>query len=247
MNRKSNGANDSNVRQAGWSPLVGQLPRSDAPTGAISLNVAGRQVVGPLQGFGQLWQKTYQVRLSGVDTTPRQVIQTWKENFPKFWPVNNYFYAPLTGITPGEVAVLNLAMLGGMPLSTGMLVLYADDESFTLMTPQGHMESGWITFSAYDEDDCTVVQVQSMARANDPMYEVGFWLFAHRKQELFWEETIIALAAHFGVNGQVRMHKTCVDRRLQWSQAKNIWHNAAIRTAIYAPIHFIKKRFSSSE
>ena len=55
-----------------------------------------------------------------------------------------------------------------------------------------------------------------------------------------------ALAAHFGVNGQVRMHKTCVDRRLQWSQAKNIWHNAALRTAIYAPVHLIKKQFASS-
>jgi hypothetical protein len=233
-------------RQAAWSPLVSQLHRSDAPSGAINLNVEGRQVVGPLQGFGQLWQKTYKVRLSGVNTTPAEVIQTWKENFPKFWPVNNYFYAPLTGITPGEVAVLNLEMPGGMPLSTGMLVLYADDESFTLMTPQGHMESGWITFSAFEEDDCTVVQVQSMARANDPMYEVGFWLFAHRKQEAFWEETLRALAAHFGINGQVRMHKTCVDRRLQWSQARNIWHNAAIRTAIYAPVHFFKKQFASS-
>ena len=35
-----------------------------------------------------------------------------------------------------------------MPLSTGVLVLYADDESFTLMTPQGHVFAGWITFSS---------------------------------------------------------------------------------------------------
>jgi hypothetical protein len=246
MNTSPNRPNEAKAREAAWSPLVSQLHRSDAPSEAINLNVEGRQVVGPLQGFGQLWQKTYKVRLSGVDTTPAQVIQTWKENFPKFWPANNYFCTPLTGITPGEVALLNLEMPGGMPLSTGMLVLYADSESFTLMTPQGHMESGWITFSAFEEENFTVVQVQSMARANDPMYEVGFWLFAHRKQEMFWEHTLTALAAHFGVNGQVRMYKTCVDRRLQWSQAKNIWHNAAIRTAIYAPVHFFKKQFASS-
>ena len=53
-------------------------------------------------------------------------------------------------------------------LSTGVLVLYADEESFTLMTPQGHTFAGWITFSAWDEGGCTVCQVQSMARANDP-------------------------------------------------------------------------------
>ena len=40
-----------------------------------------------------------------------------------------------------------------MKLSTGVMVLYADDESFTLMTPQGHMFAGWITFSATERDD----------------------------------------------------------------------------------------------
>jgi hypothetical protein len=27
------------------------------------------------------------------------------------------------------------------------MVLFADDVSFTLMTPEGHMFAGWITFS----------------------------------------------------------------------------------------------------
>ena len=38
--------------------------------------------------------------------------------------------------------MLDLGMPGGMKLSTGVLVMYADDESFTLMTPQGHMFAG---------------------------------------------------------------------------------------------------------
>ena len=46
-------------------------------------------------------------------------------------------------------------MPGGLKLSTGVLVLYADDESFTLMTPQGHMFAGWITFSAFVSDGVT--------------------------------------------------------------------------------------------
>ena len=56
--------------------------------------------------------------------------------------------APLTGLAPGEVARIDMDMPGRVTLSTGVLVLYADDESFTLMTPQGHMFAGWITFSA---------------------------------------------------------------------------------------------------
>ena len=37
-----------------------------------------------------------------------------------------------------------MTLPGKMKLSTGVMVLYADEESFTLMTPQGHMFAGWI-------------------------------------------------------------------------------------------------------
>ena len=229
-------------RDAAWARPVAHLKVEDVPAGALNINVEGREVVGPLQGFGQLWQKTYWVRLTGLKASPPEVMTVWKQNFPKFWPRGNTFYPSLVGIAPGEVALLSLAMPGGVPLSTGMLVLYADDISFTMMTPQGHMESGWITFSAFEEDGQTVAQVQSIARANDPMYEIGFMLFAHGVQERFWRDTLTALAAHLGAPGQVQMRKSCVDPRWQWSQAGNIWHNAAMRTGLYlslAPVRWV--------
>ena len=34
--------------------------------------------------------------------------------------------------------------------------------------------------------------------------------------------------------GQVNTAATCVDPRIQWSRAGNIWHNAFIRSALYA-------------
>jgi hypothetical protein len=237
---------EDDPRDAAWARPVSRLKVGDVPAGAINLNVDGREVVGPLQGFGQLWQKTYWVRLTGLKASPQEVMAAWKQNFPKFWPRGNRFYPSLVGIAPGEVALLSLAMPGGMPLSTGMLVLYADDVSFTMMTPQGHMESGWITFSAFEEDGATVAQVQSIARANDPMYEIGFMLFAHGVQEGFWKATLTALAAHFGVDGLLQMRKTCVDPRWQWSQARNIWHNAAVRTGLYlslTPVRWVGRLF----
>jgi hypothetical protein len=197
------------------------------------LNVEGRRAVGPVQGFGQLWQKTYRVQLLGCRVTPAELIAEWKAEFPRFWPTGNHFYKPARGITPGEVALLSLSLPGGAPLATGMLVVYADEESFMLMTPQGHMESGWITFSAYDDAGWTVAQVQSIARANDPMYELGFMLFAHRVQEDFWRDTLRALSSLYGVDTQVTMERTRLDGRWQWSQAGNIWQNAALRTAAY--------------
>ena len=68
----------------------------------------------------------------------------------------------MAGVKPGEVLLIN-ATVGGMPVYTGVRVIYADDESFTVMTPEGHPESGWNTFSAYVDDGTTVAQIQSLA------------------------------------------------------------------------------------
>jgi len=227
-----------------WAQQVSSLKVSRVPTGALNLNVEGRRAVGPLEGFGPMWQKTYRIRLLEAAVEPAEVIKVWKEHFPEFWPVGSRFYGPLTGIAPGEVALLNLAMPGGMQLSTGVLVLYADDESFTLMTPQGHMFAGWITFSAYKEDGSTVAQAQVLIRANDPIYEIGFRLGGYKQEDMFWQHTLKAVGEHFGVNELVQTEVVCIDPKFQWSEARNIWHNAAMRTTMYkmtAPIRWIRK------
>lgn len=218
-----------------WAQQTSVFKVSQIPSGILDLNVEGRQGLSPLQGFGQMWQKTYRVRLKGVTVSPAEVISTWKENFPKFWPKGNLFHAPLTGIAPGEVAILRLVP-GGMPLSTGVMVLYADEESFTLMTPQGHVFAGWITFSAYEDNDCTVAQAQLLIRANDPIYELGLRFGGHKAEDKFWAHTLTALAAHFDVDAPVEAQVTCLDPKIQWSEAKNIWQNAAMRTLIYTMI-----------
>ncbi len=63
--------------------------------------------------------------------SPTEVINTWKENFPKFWPDKSWFYGPVTGVAPGEVGLINITTPGRLKISTGVLVLYADDESST--------------------------------------------------------------------------------------------------------------------
>src|SRR6266511_2989056 len=107
-----------------WAKDVSTLRVGEVPAEAVNLNVTGRRVVGPVQGFGKMWQKTFRVSLRDAEVTPAEVIQTWKTNFQRFWPERNWFYGPITGIAPGEVALLNLALPGRMTLSTGVLVLY---------------------------------------------------------------------------------------------------------------------------
>jgi hypothetical protein len=236
-------------RASAWASPVGKLRVSQLPAGAVNLNVDGREILGPLQGFGQLWQKTYWIRLSSSSATPVEVIKTWKANFPKYWPAGNRFYGSSGPITAGDVAVLNLAgpggiqAPGGMPMiSTGVMVIYADDESFSFMTPEGHIFAAMITFSAFEQDGVTVAQVQALIRANDPLYELGFRLgFAHKAEDEFWGKTLQSLAADFGVKGFAQQKVTLVDPRVQWAYTKNIWKNAAVRTALNMPISLVKK------
>ena len=220
-----------------WAEQAATLKVARTPTGALNLNVEGRAALGPLQGFGQLWQKTFRVRLHGASVKPTEAITTWKEHFPEFWPTWDHFYKPLVGIAPGEVALINMLLPGdipvGLPLSTGVLVLYADEESFTFMNPQGHMFAGWITFSAYEEEGCTIAQIQLLVRTNDLAYELGFRLGATKAEDRFWQYILKALAAHFGVTEPVQTQVVCIDPRVQWSQFWNIWQNAAIRTVFY--------------
>ena len=249
---------------ANWARPITSLLVSRVPTGSLNLNVNGRQVVGPLQGFGKLWHKTFRLSLPDTTLTPSEVMQIWKTNFPRFQPAQNRFF-PITTLDPGEIMLINASMIG-MPVSTGMMVLYADEESFTLMTPQGHPESGWVTFITSLEEDEVICQVQTMTRANDPLYEYSFRLFGSRAQDRIWTHVLEALAAHLHANEQadtspepeakgasgagervahVQVTKLCLDPRVQWSEAKNIWQSAAVRTMFYtlsAPIRWLKRK-----
>jgi hypothetical protein len=229
----------------GWAKPVEKLKVEETYQEAVNLNVDGRKLSGLTHGFGQLWQKTYKVRLSGIEITPQDVIKSWKEHFSEFWPEGNDLYVPLTGIQPGEVGLINLSAPGGLKLSTGVMVIYADDVSFSFMTPEGHMFAGMITFSAFEEDNGTFAQVQALIRANDPVYEMSFRIgFGHKSEDAFWDATLKNLAQHLGVaNPQPTQTNSLVDPRMQWAEWRNIWNNAGIRSGLYMPVAMVKKYF----
>ena len=82
-----------------------------------------------------------------------------------------------------------------------------------------------ITFSAYREED-TVAQIQALLRASDPLFELMFQLnIGHKMEDDFWMQTLRNLANHFKAAGsEPELRGVVVDPRLQWSEAKNIWH-----------------------
>lgn len=225
-----------------WALPVDRLKVDRVSEDAVNLNVAGRQVTNVMQGFGQMWQKTYRIRFEGASVSPREVIRVWKEEFSSFWPEGNYFYSDKAGpLRAGDVAVLNLAGPGGINapggkpmISTGIYVIYADDESFSFLTPEGHMFAGMNTFSAYEEDGTTYAQIQALIRASDPLYEMMLRMgLGHKMEDDFWTATLLNLTKRFGAGGVVILNRVSVDSRVQWSEARNIWHNAAVRTTMY--------------
>jgi hypothetical protein len=236
-----------------WAQPVSKLDASNLPPGSINLNLEGKRLTSPLHGFGPLWQKTYMIRLSGVDVTPQEVVKTWKENFAKFQPDEIHFHPPTAGVRPGELMPIdfNLPIGPGLPelipLAGGVRIVYADEISFTVMTPEGFPISGWNTFSAYEEDGATVAQVQSLIRSTDPVYEFGIrFMGGKAKQEKDWIHVLTKLGAHYGVKGHVQVTSICLDPRLQWGAFKNIWQNGAIRTFFYklfSPIRWFRRPF----
>jgi hypothetical protein len=201
----------------------------EVPEGAVGPNVEGRRVVGPLQGFGKMWQKTYKVRLEGASVSPAEVVEAWRERFPELSGFGEKgFRVPSGGLVPGAVA-----LLGGL---SGVMVLYSDEESFTYMTPEGHPFSGWITFSAYEEEEggATVAQAHLLIRANDPLYELMMPLGLHKLEDRTWQRTLRNLTVYFAARGEVETRVVCVDPRRQWRCYGNIRYNALVLSALHA-------------
>jgi hypothetical protein len=79
-----------------------------------------------------------------------------------------------------------------------------------------------------------VAQVQVLMRAQDPLSELGLAMGGHRVENRFWEQTLRNLAAHLGQEDvHVSTQVSCVDRRRQWSQARNVRHSVAIRSTLH--------------
>src|SRR3954452_18376790 len=111
----------SGQQEGTWARPVDTLTAGENRDG-VNL-VEGKRLAGPVQGFGKLWQKTYKVRLAGVETTPAQVVAAWREDFGSFWPKGNDFYPPLTGLDPGEFAFFSASVPARLKFKTGVMVL----------------------------------------------------------------------------------------------------------------------------
>ncbi len=222
----------------GWAPYVVTLSSKHIDKDAINKNVDGRRVIGPLKGFGPIWEKNYILTIKQCQYQPADLVSIMKKNLPSFQPAQNKFYTSPQGIAPGEVVLIDSKTPGGI-VSTGVMVLYADDTSFTLITPQGHPEAGWVTFSARNDDGAVIFHIQGLASTSDPFYEIAFKIAGSKFQETIWTHVLSSLAAYLEVEPDIEVTKSVVDQDFHWTNIRNMWYNAQIRSIPYNLKHLL--------
>ena len=228
--------------QPGWARSVERLSTGLVPDEAMDINVRGREIAGPVRGFGRLWDKRYRLRIEGAAPSPREIVSLWKAEFPDFWPPGNRFFASGGApIVPGTVALLNLRVPGGLVVATGLMVLYVADTAFSFISIEGHVIAGWITFSCFREGRDTIVQVRPLFRPGDPLMEFSFRVGAGGEEDRFWHATLGNLAARLGVRVTVEQRDTLVDGRFQWGEAGNILLSAPVLSSLYMPLYLMKQ------
>lgn len=214
-------------RDAGnWAAKVDRLHVDEGR--GHGFNIEGRRLAGPQQGFGRLWQRTYTADL-GTAVTPEALVADWRARFADYWPRMSRFYGGDAAIAPGDVAPLS-----GAGLTTGIMVLYADDTSFSFLTPEGHMFSAMITFSGERSGDGTLARIRILLRTSDPIFEAG-WFGLRKGEDFMWPTVLRNLATAHGVpEVNVTEHTECIDRRRLWKNWRNVRHNSAIHSALHA-------------
>jgi hypothetical protein len=222
------------VNLTNWAKPVSELFVPEMPKEARNLNVNGLRAVGPVNGFGPLCQKIFRLHIEDPTVSPEEAIEALKKNFPSFQPPFNRFYPSPGGIQAGEVVLIDSSTPGG-PVSTGVMILFADERSFTFNTPQGHPECGFVSFSAHEGSEGTIVQIVGLARTSDPVYEAAFRLVGSKIQTRIWTHVLTSLAVHLGVPADITFEQECIDTVLRWSQIGNVYYNAQIRTLIHEP------------
>jgi pyruvate/2-oxoglutarate dehydrogenase complex dihydrolipoamide dehydrogenase (E3) component/anti-anti-sigma regulatory factor len=234
-------SSEAPVNLKGWANPVSQLFVPKMPQKARNLNVNGRRPVGPVNGFGSLCQKIFRLHINDPTISPEESIKELKENFPSFQPSFNRFYPSPGGIQAGEIVLIDSFTPGG-PVSTGVMVLYSDERSFTFNTPQGHPECGFVSFSGNASQDGTIVQILGLARSSDPLYEAAFRTVGSKIQTRIWTHVLTSLALHLGVPPNITFEEESVDNCLQWNQIGNLYYSAQIRTLFNEPKRWLKKR-----
>ncbi len=184
-------------------------------------------------------------------------MDVWKANFPNFQPPENRFYPTMSGIKPGEVLLIeakvpplpgHAELPAGSNRRDGALCRRGDvhgDVPRRAPAWQAGTPSALTRKTARWWHRCRSRAAPAIRCMNSCS---ATWAPpANRIRSGI--HVLTSLAQHLGVKGQVVMNRVLIDPGVQWSESKNIWKNAAIRTVFYVattPVRWFRRPAAKS-
>lgn len=120
----------------------------------------------PGDAVGPLTHRRYRIRIARAKLSPAQLIDVFRRDPNRLSPTSFAFFDPPPGdegMLVGDAFTVRLPGPWDGPVS----VTRVAPTSVRLETRDGHLEAGWIEFSAYQVDRHTVFAIESLARSGD--------------------------------------------------------------------------------
>lgn len=186
-----------------WIEHLRELP-GEGPT--VDMSAPG-QVQPPKDGAGPLNHRRYRVQITDWKLSPEELITMFRRDPNRFSPTSFARFAPNPGTDGLQVGDETTVRLPG-PWNGPVIVSNAEENALRLETRPGHMEAGWIEFTAGLEDDVLIFQIESLARSGDAAFDALYHpgVIAKLVQTEMWVRVLEAVVEVSGGQPQGRVY-----------------------------------------
>lgn len=159
------------LRAEFWIDLDRHVEPPDIRSETSDTAADGADIQQVDDGFGPLNHRRYSVVIADAVLSPTKLVDRFRRNPNEFSPTSFAVFLPV----PGEEGMragdeLEVHLPG--PWNGPVRVAAADDEHVRLETLDGHMEAGWIEFSAIEaSSERTIFRIESTARSGDRFFD----------------------------------------------------------------------------
>ena len=154
------------IRAEFWVETEQRRP-GNGPTAEMS---SRRDVQRPRDGAGPLNHRTYRVHIADSRRSPQEIIAEFRRKPNDFSPTSFATFDPppgKDGMTVGDELTVRLPG----PWDGPIVVTDTEPLLVKFETLEGHMEAGWIRFSARQAGQEVVFEIESLARSGDPVFD----------------------------------------------------------------------------
>ena len=129
------------------------------------------EIQHPRQGTGPLNHRHYRVHIVDSRLEPAALIEAFRRDPNRFSPTSFATFEPSPGPEGPQVGDEITVRLPG-PWDGPVTVVAVEPTLLRFETREGHMEAGWIEFTArLDQQDATVFEIESLARSGDELFD----------------------------------------------------------------------------